>query len=236
MSKTAIISPSILSADFMNLEAEIAHIEQAGAGLIHVDVMDGHFVPNLTIGVPHVAQLKKIAHVPLDVHLMIDNPLHELPWFLDAGADIISAHAETLNHETMPQVIDLVHTAGKKVSIALKPPTDVSVLEGVIANLDMVLIMSVEPGFSGQSYKQGTEDKVAAVCALAQNAGTEIVVEVDGGINAETAKLVCGAGASVLVAGNAIFASADKTAALQEIKQAAQTILDEQGTQAQLFK
>ena len=160
------IAPSILSADFMNLGRDIRMIEQAGAGYVHVDVMDGHFVPNLTMGVPVVKQLAKLANIPLDVHLMIDNPLDELPWFLEAGADIACVHAEVLYGDELRRAVDMIHDAGAKAAVALKPHTPPEVLEEVIARLDMVLVMSVEPGFSGQSYIEGSEEKVAAVAVL----------------------------------------------------------------------
>ena len=167
------IAPSILSADFMNLQADIEMIEEGGAGYVHVDVMDGHFVPNLTIGVPHVKQLKKIARIPLDVHLMISNPLEQLPWFLDAGADMVTVHAETLEGQWLDRAIDMIHDAGAQACVALKPNTPVDVIASVIGKLDMVLVMSVEPGFSGQGYIEGSEDKVAQVVAMAREADHE---------------------------------------------------------------
>lgn len=147
------IAPSILSADFMNLGRDIRMIEQAGAGYVHVDVMDGHFVPNLTMGVPVVKQLAKLANIPLDVHLMIDNPLDELPWFLEAGADIACVHAEVLYGDKLRRAVDMIHDAGAKAAVALKPHTPPEVLEEVIARLDMVLVMSVEPGFGAKLHR-----------------------------------------------------------------------------------
>ena len=180
------IAPSILSADFMNLGRDIALIEEAGAGYVHVDVMDGHFVPNLTMGVPIVRQLKKATALPLDVHLMIDNPLEQLPWFLEAA-------------------------------VSLKPRTAPGVLAPVVADLDMVLVMSVEPGFSGQSYIEGSEEKVARVAALARSVGASPLIQVDGGIGMATAPLVAASGADVLVCGNAVFAAEDPARALAAI-------------------
>ena len=197
------IAPSILSADFMNLERDIRTIEEGGAGYVHVDVMDGHFVPNITIGVPHVKQLKRIAGIPLDVHLMISNPLEQLSWFLDAGADMVTVHAEVLEGQWINRAIDLIHDAGAKACIALKPNTPVDVLVSVIGELDMVLVMSVEPGFSGQGYIEGSEDKVAAV----------------GGIGVKTVERVCAAGADVIVCGNAVYAADDPKAAIAQIAQ-----------------
>ena len=143
------IAPSILSADFMNLQRDIAMIERGGAGYVHVDVMDGHFVPNITIGVPHVKQLKKITDLPLDVHLMIDNPLEQLPWFIDAGADILTVHAERLEGQWLDRAVDLIHSGGALACVSCKPNTPIDTIAPVISKLDMVLVMSVEPGFSG---------------------------------------------------------------------------------------
>ena len=214
------IAPSILSANFMELGKDIRMIEEAGAGFVHVDVMDGHFVPNLTMGVPVVKQLKKITALPLDVHLMISNPLVQAPWFLKAGADILTAHAEALTPKEMLEYVKLVHEAGALASLSVKPKTPVSVLEPVIAELDMVLVMSVEPGFSGQSYIAGSEEKVAEVVRMARAAGASPLIEVDGGIGVATAPGVCAAGADVLVCGNAVFAADDPTCALHDVQAA----------------
>lgn len=217
------IAPSILSADFMHLADDIKMIERAGAGYVHVDVMDGHFVPNLTIGVPVVKQLKKLASIPLDVHLMISNPLRQLPWFLDAGADMVTVHAEALDGQAeMEKAVHMIHEAGAKAALSVKPNTPVDVLEGVIGQLDMVLIMSVEPGFSGQSYIEGSELKVARVVELASAAGVRPLVQVDGGIGLATAPRVAAAGADVLVCGNAVFAADDPAAALAGVQAAAE--------------
>ena len=213
------IAPSILSADFMNLQADIQMIEEGGAGYVHVDVMDGHFVPNLTIGVPHVKQLKKVAKIPLDVHLMISNPLEQLPWFLEAGADMVTVHAETLEGQWMDRAIEMIHGAGAQACVALKPNTPVEAIAGNIGALDMVLVMSVEPGFSGQGYIEGSEDKVAQVAELARLHNPDLLIEVDGGIGIKTVERVCAAGADVIVCGNAVYAADDPKAAIAEIKQ-----------------
>ncbi|MBC2890438.1 ribulose-phosphate 3-epimerase [Gordonibacter massiliensis (ex Traore et al. 2017)] len=215
------IAPSILSADFMNLGRDVALIEEAGAGYVHVDVMDGHFVPNLTMGVPVVKQLKKTTSLPLDVHLMISNPLEQLPWFLDAGADSVTVHAEVLDADGLARAVACIHAAGAKAAVSLKPRTPVGALASVIADVDMVLVMSVEPGFSGQSYIEGSEDKVARVVAMATSVGASPLVQVDGGIGAATAPLVAAAGADVLVCGNAVFAVDDPARALAEVAAAA---------------
>ena len=221
------IAPSILSADFMNLARDIELIEQAGAGFVHVDVMDGHFVPNLTMGVPLVKQLKKATALPLDVHLMIDNPETQLPWFLDAGADLVTVHVEPLDVPGLLRCIEAIHAAGAKAAASVKPKTPVFALEPVIAELDMVLVMSVEPGFSGQRYIAGSERKVAQVAQLARAAGVSPLIEVDGGIGEATAPLVAAAGADVLVCGNAVFAAKDPAAALRAVQAAAQKAADQ---------
>ena len=176
------IAPSILSADFMHLGRDIELIEKAGAGYVHVDVMDGHFVPNLTMGVPVVKQLKKATSLPLDVHLMIANPLEQLPWFLDAGADSVTVHAEALDADGLARAVAAIHAAGAKAAVSVKPRTAVGALAPVLADLDMVLVMSVEPGFSGQSYIEGSEAKVTRITEMARAVGASPLIQVDGGI------------------------------------------------------
>ncbi len=216
------ISPSILSADFMNLERDIRMLEQGGTDLIHVDVMDGHFVPNLTMGVPVVKQLKKITQVPLDVHLMISNPLEQLDWYLDAGADWVSVHMEALNGEDeVRQFISRTRAAGVHPALTLKPDYAVEELEPYIADVDMVLVMSVFPGFSGQSYIEGSEDRVGKVAEMAKRLNPSLLIEVDGGVSAErTAGLVCAQGADVLVAGSGVFKAPDPQAAIGVLRHA----------------
>lgn len=231
MFETVQIAPSILSADFMNMEPDIAMIEKAGAGYVHVDVMDGHFVPNLTLGVPFVKQLKRIAAIPLDVHLMISNPLEQLPWFLAAGADIVTVHIEALDGEAgeVEQAIALIREAKAKPALSIKPDTPTSVLEPYIADIDMVLIMSVYPGFSGQSYIEGSDKRVAEVVRMAQSAGVSPRIEVDGGMSEATIGRVCACGADVIVAGNAVFGAADPERAIARLKQVGS--LAQQGVQ-----
>lgn len=216
------ISPSILSADFMNFERDIRMLERAGTDFIHVDVMDGHFVPNLTLGVPFVKQLKKITDVPLDVHLMIANPLEQLDWYLDAGADLVSVHIEALENDAeVRDVISRIRAAGAKPALTLKPDCAVERLEPYISDLDMVLVMSVFPGFSGQSYIDGSEDRVGAVASMARRLNPDLLIEVDGGISpARTAGLVCAQGADMLVAGSGVFAAADPEAAVAQLRRA----------------
>lgn len=216
------IAPSILSANFMELGRDIRMIEEAGAGYVHVDVMDGHFVPNLTMGVPVLKQLAKLTDLPLDVHLMISNPLRQLPWFLDAGADIVTVHAEALYGDELFRAAEMAHEAGARAAVALKPHTPPEVLAEVLPQLDMVLVMSVEPGFSGQSYIETSHAKVARVAEMARKAGVRPLIQVDGGIGVATAPLVAAAGADVLVCGNAVFAADDPARALAEVKAAAE--------------
>ena len=216
------IAPSILSADFMAMGSDISVIQEAGAGFVHVDVMDGHFVPNLSMGVPLVKQLKKATTLPLDVHLMVSNPLEQIPWFAAAGADSLTVHAEVLYGDALMQAVRMIHEAGCKAADSLKPKTPVETLRPVLADLDMVLIMSVEPGFSGQSYIEGSDERVAQVVAMAREMGVSPLIQVDGGIGVATAPKVAAAGADVLVCGNAVFAAEDPAAALVAVQNAAE--------------
>ena len=211
------IAPSILSADFMNMERDIRVIEEAGAGFVHVDVMDGHFVPNLTLGVPFVKQLARITELPLDVHLMISNPLEQLPWFLEHKPFMVTVHAEALDESAgeIDRAIDMIHEAGCKAGLALKPDLSADAVAPYIEKLDMVLVMSVYPGFSGQKYIEGSQDKVARVVEIARTAGVAPLIQVDGGLGANDAtRAVCAAGADVLVAGSAVFGAEDRAQAV----------------------
>ena len=215
------IAPSILSADFMNMARDVAEIEEGGAAFVHVDVMDGHFVPNLTLGVPFVKGLKKITKLPLDVHLMISNPLQQLPWYLEHQPEIVTVHAEALNAQAgeFDAAIDMIHEAGCKAAIAMKPDYDVELIKPYIAKLDMVLPMSVFPGFSGQKYIQGTEAKVARIVEMALEAGVAPLIEVDGGLSQnDPTRAVCAAGCDVLVAGSGVFGQPDRAAAIAGMK------------------
>lgn len=216
------IAPSILSADFMAMGDDIRLIEEAGAGFVHVDVMDGHFVPNLSMGVPLVKQLARATDLPLDVHLMVSNPLDQIPWFAQAGADSLTVHAEVLYGDDLVRAVGMIREAGCKAAVSLKPKTPVETLRPVIADLDMVLIMSVEPGFSGQSYIEGSEDRVAQVAAMAREVGVAPLIQIDGGIGVATAPRVAAAGADVLVCGSAVFAAQDPAAALVAVQEAAE--------------
>lgn len=204
----------------MDLSRDVAMMEQAGAQWAHIDVMDGHFVPNLTFGVPLVKQLARITDLPLDVHLMISNPLTQIPWFVEAGATSVTVHVEACGPGELEQAVAMLHDAGVMAAAAIKPKTPVSALAPVLADLDMVLVMSVEPGFSGQSYIASSEVKVAHVVEMAREAGASPLIHVDGGIGVETAALVAAHGADVLVCGNAVFAATDPAAAISAIESA----------------
>ncbi len=205
-SMSLIIAPSILSADFSKLGSEIEQVEKASADWIHVDVMDGHFVPNLTIGAPVVRSLSKIAKVPLDVHLMITEPDRYLEDFAEAGATYITVHAEACVH--LQRTLSHIRSLGKKAGVALNPATQPEVLQYVLADIDLVLIMTVNPGFGGQKFIEEVIPKISRVREMFDREGkSDVYISVDGGINPETAKLVTKAGANVLVAGNSIYKS-----------------------------
>lgn len=216
MFEKAIIAPSILSADFMNMEASIRAIERGGAQMIHLDVMDGHFVPNITMGIPLLKQLKQASALPIDAHLMISNPLTQIPWFIEAGADIIMVHYESFDSEKdCFEAIELIRAGNALPGIALKPSTPVSVLEPFISKLHMILIMSVYPGFSGQSYIDGSENRVSELVAMAKEQNASPLIQVDGGIDNSTISRVACAGADVFVAGNAVYKAHDIAQAIQ---------------------
>lgn len=212
------IAPSILSADFANLERDVRMVSEAGADWIHVDVMDGHFVPNLTIGPAHVKMLKRVTDVPLDVHLMIDNPEVQVPWYIEAGADSVTVHVEACDDAAT--MLRMIGDAGVKVGISLNPETDASALEGLLGLVDMVLVMSVHPGFGGQSFIESSPAKIAAIVEMCKAEGAAPLIEVDGGIGVGTAPLVSAVGADVLVAGSAIFCADDPAVALRGIRDA----------------
>ncbi len=217
-----LIAPSILSADFAALGSDVEEITKGGADWVHVDVMDGHFVPNLTIGPNHVKALKKVTDIPLDVHLMISNPAEQIQWYLDAGADLCVFHREAAwGAEDSLAIIEKVHAAGVKAGIAINPETSVDRIEDeVLKVIDLVLVMSVHPGFGGQSYIPASADKVAQVSARCKALGVAPHIEVDGGIDVNTAPLVTSAGADILVAGSAVFKYEDRAAAIAAIREA----------------
>ncbi|HEY7172524.1 MAG TPA: ribulose-phosphate 3-epimerase [Vicinamibacterales bacterium] len=218
------IAPSILSADFAALGQAIAAVERGGADLIHVDVMDGHFVPNITIGPPVVRSIKRVAHVPLDVHLMISEPDRYIDAFAAAGAAMMSVHVEVLPH--LHRTVHAIKALGVKAGVVLNPSTPVVSLEQIIGDVDFVLVMSVNPGFGGQSFIPRSDRKVQEVRALLDRAGNSAApVEIDGGIDHGNAARIVAAGARILVAGSAIFHAPDPERATRELKAAATAAL-----------
>jgi ribulose-phosphate 3-epimerase len=207
------IAPSILSADFSELGSEIKEVDAGGADYIHIDVMDGHFVPNITIGPLIVKAVRPHTNLPLDVHLMIENPELYIHEFAEAGADIISVHAEACPH--LHRTIQLIKKEGIKAGVVINPGTPVSMIEHVIQDVDLVLLMTVNPGFGGQTFIESVLPKIEYVRRLA---GPDKDVEVDGGVNAETAALCIEAGANVLVAGSAVFGKEDRAEAVAQIR------------------
>jgi ribulose-phosphate 3-epimerase len=212
------IAPSILAADFARLADEIAKVEAGGADLIHVDVMDGHFVPNITIGVPVVAALRRVTSLPLDVHLMIDAPDRYVDAFVEAGAAMLTVHVEATRH--VHRTVTRIRELGAKAGVALNPATPLEVLEQISGELDHVLIMSVNPGFGGQSFIARSIDKIADTQRLLRDAGRPVAIEVDGGVDASNAAALVGAGASILVAGVSIFRTPDPAAATRALRAA----------------
>lgn len=210
------IAPSILSADFSKLGEEIKDVEKGGADYIHIDVMDGHFVPNITIGPLIVEAIRPITSLPLDVHLMIENPDMYIPTFAKAGADIITVHVEACPH--LHRTIQLIKSHGIKAGVVLNPHTPVSTIEHVLEYIDMVLLMTVNPGFGGQKFIHSVLPKIKQVAHMIQERNLNVEIEVDGGVNAETARLCVEAGANVLVAGSAVYNQKDRGAAITAIR------------------
>jgi len=210
-----IVSPSILSADFANLERDIKLVETAGADWLHIDVMDGHFVPNITIGVPVTASIKKVASIPLDVHLMIENPRKYVEPFIKAGADILTFHYEAVNcDEEIYELISYIKSFGIKAGMSIKPNTPPDVCYKFLSKLDMLLVMTVEPGFGGQKFMEDCAEKIK----LVRKQNPDIIIQVDGGINAQTGKRCKDYGANSLVAGNYIYKSDDIKQAVISLK------------------
>ncbi|MBI1864205.1 MAG: ribulose-phosphate 3-epimerase [Nitrospirae bacterium] len=213
------IAPSILSADFSRLGDEIRAVEAAGADLIHVDVMDGHFVPNITIGPPVVAALRKTTRLPLDVHLMIEDADRFVPDFCEAGADWVSVHVEACPH--LHRTLQLIKNCGRRAGVVLNPGTPLASLEEVLHEAEFVLLMSVNPGFGGQAFIPGALKKIATLRDWIRESGLDVEIEVDGGVKTGNAADLVRAGAEILVAGSAIFGSPDYRATIESFRKAA---------------
>ena len=209
-----IISPSILSADFANLERDIKRVENAGADWIHVDVMDGHFVPNITIGIPVVNDLKKVTKLPLDVHLMIENPQKYAQEFIKAGADILTFHYEAVKETDILPLVKKIKSMGTKAGLSIKPKTPADKIFKYLKDIDMLLVMTVEPGFGGQSFMNDCAKKIEQIRNVAPH---DLIIQVDGGINEATAKICKDYGANSLVAGSYIYKSTDITNAISKL-------------------
>jgi len=210
------VAPSILSADILHLEDEIKAIEKAGADLIHIDIMDGHFVPNLTYGPDLVKALKKVTNLFLDVHLMIDNPQVYIEKFAKAGADNITVHAEVA--APIPQLHEITKSFGKEFGVSIKPDATMELIEDYLDLLNMLLIMTVYPGFGGQEFIESTVPTIKEAARLKKENGFKYQIEVDGGLNGETVKIAAAAGAKVIVAGSYIFGAKDYKAAIESLR------------------
>ncbi|RHW39692.1 ribulose-phosphate 3-epimerase [Lysinibacillus yapensis] len=217
------IAPSILSADFAKLGQEVKEVEAAGAELIHIDVMDGHFVPNITMGPIVVEALRPVTNLPLDVHLMIENPDAYIEQFAKAGADYISVHVEACRH--LHRTIQLIRSLGVKAGVVLNPHTPIEMIQHILDDVDFVLFMTVNPGFGGQKFISSVVPKIEALSKIIRERGLTIEIEVDGGITAETIGACAKAGATMFVAGSAIYNQEDRKKALQEIKAAGEAVL-----------
>ena len=223
MPVTPLISPSILSADFARLAEAVQMVEAAGADWIHVDVMDGHFVPNLTVGPPMVEALRKVTSLPLDVHLMMTNPDDFIPEFVDAGADLLTVHVEACPH--LHRTVQSIKERQIKAGVSLNPATSVTSVEEILGDVDLVLVMSVNPGFGGQQFISSSLDKIRRIRTMINNTRSSAHLEVDGGVNLTNVASVIQAGANVLVAGSAIFGSKNIPETIRRMRTAAQTVI-----------
>lgn len=206
------VAPSILSADFVNLERDIRKLKECGADYVHIDVMDGLFVPNISIGIPVVSAIRKITDLTLDVHLMIQQPIRYVEQFCDAGADILTIHAEADTVENNQKALRMIREKGVRAAVSVKPGTPISALEPYVDLMDMILVMTVEPGFGGQKFMEDMMEKVRALRKLMDVRMSGVELEVDGGVNLDTGKICVDAGANVLVAGSALFKAPDTAA------------------------
>jgi ribulose-phosphate 3-epimerase len=212
------IAPSILSADFAHLADEIKAVEEAGADLIHVDVMDGHFVPNFTVGPPIVKAIKKVAHLPLDVHLMMTNPDDYIPEFIEAGSNYLTVHVETCPH--LHRTIQSIKEKGVRAGVTLNPATPLSTVEPILPEVDLLLIMSVNPGFGGQEFISFVKNKIKAARKMIDGLGLQVELEVDGGLKVDNVEAISKAGADIFVAGSAIFGSKDYKDTIAKMRKA----------------
>ncbi|MDR4482388.1 MAG: ribulose-phosphate 3-epimerase [Nitrospirales bacterium] len=223
MPVTPVISPSILSADFARLAEAVQMVEAAGADWIHVDVMDGHFVPNLTVGPPMVEALRKVTSLPLDVHLMMTNPDVFIPEFADAGADLLTVHVEACPH--LHRTVQSIKERQVKAGVSMNPATSVTAIEEILVDVDLVLVMSVNPGFGGQQFISSSLDKIRRIRTMMNNSRSSAHLEVDGGVNLANVASVIHAGANVLVAGSAIFGSKNIPETIRQMRTAAQSVI-----------
>jgi ribulose-phosphate 3-epimerase len=214
----ALIAPSILSADFARLGEQLAQVERGGAGVVHVDVMDGHFVPNLTLGPVVVKAVRRATRLPIDTHLMIENPERYIDAFVDAGANWVSVHMETVTH--LQRVVTQIKGKGARAGVVLNPATPIGTLEEILSDIDYVLVMSVNPGFGGQSFLPGSVDKIRRLKKMIDERGLSVQIEVDGGVDARTGPQVVAAGARVLVAGSSVFDGGDPEAGVRRLLEA----------------